>query len=374
MTILIAPDKFKGTLTAKQVAKAIQKGIKSSFPAAKFLLHPLADGGDGSLDILTHHLPLTQIERTVPDPLGRPRRAAYAYHGSQAFIELARASGIIHLPKEVRNPLQTHILGTGALIADALDRGLRHIYLFLGGSCTNEAGMGIAHFLGYRFLDREGKVLAPIGGNLSAVDRIDDRQLRSLEGVHFYLLCDVQNPMYGPRGAAYTYGPQKGAQAEQVEILDRGLRHFAQKISDYNGRQVGEVPGGGAAGAISAGLLGLLPAELRRGFATIAEITQLAQQLPRADWVISGEGRLDASSLQGKVVQGVADYCRAAQKPMIALVGSNQLSPEQLRAQGIRAAYSVLDRARELEDALRHGASYLEAMAADWAERELRRS
>ncbi|MEO0472979.1 MAG: glycerate kinase, partial [Bacteroidota bacterium] len=301
MKILIAPDKFKGSLTAQEVAEAIENGISKSLPDAQIFRQPLADGGDGSLDLMANFLRLKKVQREVSGPLGRPVQAIYAIGQGIACVELAQASGLVLLGENQRRPTQTSTLGSGELIRDAILSGAKKIYLLIGGSATNDAAMGIAHALGYRFLDENRKVLSPKGGHLVKLRYIDNSLLMPLKDVSFHILCDVDNPLYGPKGAAFVYGPQKGASPSMVKKLNQGLRQFAKVVQRRWSIDVQQIKGGGAAGGVGAGMAALFGAEILGGFETIAQMTQLDKQIKAADNVISGEGGLDDQSLQGKV-------------------------------------------------------------------------
>ena len=377
MKVLLCPDKFKGSLSAMQVCKAIAAGLAKSQPQAETVFHPMADGGDGSLEILATHLNLQPKTITTTDPLGRPINATYFTSTDAAFIELASASGLVLLKNGERNPLITSSFGSGKMMADALANGFQKIYLFLGGSATNDAGMGIAAALGCQFLDKNGELLEPTGGNLPKVKNI---QFDKLGGnfklppnllppnarPNITLLCDVTNPLFGPNGAAHVYARQKGATDEQVAHLDDGLRHFSQILLKETGVEVGALPGSGAAGGIAASLVALFGAKLENGFATIAELTGLEKQIQLADCVITGEGKLDSQSLQGKVVDGVAALCRKHGKPLVLFVGKNELTATELQELGAKQVFSISERATGLEDAMRNGAGYLEEMAASF--------
>jgi len=359
LIILLAPDKFKGSLSAQAVGEAIARGLHQQSLEVSTIIHPLADGGDGSLEVLAQHLQGEWVTTAVTDPLGRPINGSYLRTPAAAFIEVASASGLVLLTESERNPLLTTTLGTGQLVAHALRHGARHIYLFLGGSATNDAGTGIAVALGWQFLDQAGNRLAPTGNNLGHIHDLIPGQEFELTQLTFTLLCDVNNPFCGPQGAAYVYAEQKGATPADIQLLDNGLRHFAGVLQEYTGRDIANRPGSGAAGGIAGGLAALLGAEIRSGFQTIAELTGLAAKIAAADLVISGEGRLDGQSLQGKVVGSLAELCQRQGKPLVLCVGANTLGVAESRAVA-RAVYAVRDQATDLADALTHAESYLE--------------
>ncbi len=360
MKILLCPDKFKGSLSAQQVCSAIVRGLPNTVQP---LLHPMADGGDGSLEVLARHLDLKPQPIAATDPLGRPLQANYFTAGQVAFIELASASGLVLLQPHEHNPLLTSTWGSGLQVVDAIAQGCRQIYLFLGGSATTDGGMGIASALGFVFLDAAGNPLSPTGGSLQHVTTIHKLTAPNLQQVSITLLCDVDNPLYGPNGAAHVYAQQKGANPQQIAQLDEGLRHFSDVLLRHTGIDVSTLPGSGAAGGIGASLVALLGATLQNGFDTIATLTGLEANIQAADWVISGEGKLDAQSLQGKVVAGVAALCRKHGKLLTLFVGHNELDALTTQQLGIRAVHAVTDIANDLPDAMQHGAAHLEALA-----------
>lgn len=367
MKILIAPDKFKGTLSAKQVCEAIAAGLEHRGDAFDITFHPMADGGDGSLQVLKDHLGLKERGVNTQDPLGRALTTSYFTSEDAAFIEVASASGLVLLTEAERNPLRTSTLGTGKMIVNAIEHGYQNIYLFLGGSATNDAGMGIAQALGFQFLDVENKLLPPTGGSLPKVASIKNQQLFDFSEIKITLFYDVANPLFGKYGAAYVYAPQKGATGEQVQYLDEGLIHICKLLEQHTGINVSEIPGSGAAGGIGAGLIALCGAQMSKGFTAIAELTRLDDKIQQADWVISGEGRLDEQSLQGKVIDGIADLCHQYQKPLSLFVGKNELPEDVLADLNIKGVFSIMDTAENTKDAMRNGSQYLETLAREFS-------
>lgn len=365
MKIIIAPDKFKGSLSAREVCEAIQAGIRQVAVDAEIILHPLADGGEGSLDILAGHLAAEEIETIVQDPLFRPLRAAYLKNGETAYVEMARASGLPLLKPSERNARLTSTYGTGQLIRNAIQRGAKRLLLFVGGSATNDAGMGMAAALGYRFWDKDGQWVKPVGENLLQVARIDpesavvDPLLLSSS-----VVSDVRNPLYGGQGAAYIFAPQKGANAEDVALLDDGLKHIANLIERDLGLQVAELPGAGAAGGLGAGGAAFLKADIRSGIDTMMQATGLPEQLDGADLIITGEGKFDGQSLQGKVVAGVAEMARERGIPCLVFAGSTSLSPVDYEPLGIRKVYTVMEAGMSLSEAIASAAERLKTLAA----------
>lgn len=358
MNILIAPDKFKGSLSAAEVGAALASGLVKSCPSAHLRLHPMADGGDGSLAVLQAARALEVHSLLAEDPLGRPLVASYLSDADAAYIELASAAGLVLLEPSERNPLLTSTRGTGLQIRDALARGKRNIYLFIGGSATNDGGMGIAEALGFRFLDAAGHALAAIGGNLEKIAQIVTQDSHpALLDTRFYLVCDVTNPLIGMDGAAMVYAAQKGADAAGILRLDRGLKQLADVLIAQGYPAVHNLAGAGAAGGVGGGLHALLGASLQPGFDTMARITNLEEAIAWADVVISGEGKLDAQTARGKVVAGVQALATAHQKPLFVVCGAAEA--EAVAALGLEAVYTVRSRASSLEDAMENAAQYL---------------
>lgn len=343
MKILIAPDKFKGSLTAAAVCQAIMNGIHRFDPAIECILHPLADGGEGSLEMLRMVTASKTITRVVLDPLFRPVEASYLRDDQVAYIELAAASGLELLKPEERNCLYTTTYGTGELILDAIQNGATRLFLFVGGSATNEAGLGMAAALGYRFLDQNGVLLSPIGNNLGLVDRIDPTALKCDPGdLEITVACDVRNTLFGKEGAAYVYAPQKGADGNAVALLDHGLMNISRVIQKDLGMDVSRIEGGGAAGGIGAGGVAFLGASIRPGIDTIMQITGFEDKLQGVDLVITGEGKVDEQTVRGKVVKGVAEQCRQKNVPVGVICGRMELEEEKLKQLGVKIWGQVL--------------------------------
>ncbi|MEL6140056.1 MAG: glycerate kinase [Bacteroidota bacterium] len=370
MHILLAPDKFKGSLSAIAIARAISKGLRASLHSIKEInIHPLADGGDGSLDVLASYLNLDKMEVLTLDPLERPIKSSYLCNEEMAFIEVASASGLVLLSPSERNPRLTSTLGTGLLIKNALERGITQIYLFLGGSATNDLGFGILAALGFELLDAAGNQLLPIGDNLGKVHTIVPSESYNWSDINFTVLCDVDNPPFGPNGAAYVYAAQKGASLEDIAFLDAGLQSSCAVIQQQSGKYVAQLAGGGAAGGIATSLFALLNARIQPGFQLLSELTFLEDRVQKADIVISGEGKLDRQSLRGKVVDGVAKLCQKHNKPLYLFVGANELAEKDWKEHGIQAVYQVISLANELEDAMLNAEQYLEQLGQMFGER-----
>ncbi len=356
VNILICPDKFKGSLTAREACTAIADGVRAVHPNVKINTVPLADGGEGTCSLLTEWHGGKHITIPVKGPLFAEVMARYGISndGSTAFIEMAEASGLMLLEPGERNPLHTTTLGTGELIADALARGATNIILGIGGSATNDAGMGMAAALGYVFLNTKGEVLSPVGENLVHIHRIlIDKVHPALVKSSFTALCDVRNPLYGPDGAAFVYGPQKGADKSAVALLDRGLQNF-EKVATRELGRAADFPGAGAAGGLGAGAKVFLHAAVRTGVGFVIESTDLVNRIHEADIVVTGEGKIDSQTLSGKVVSEVARHAREAGKPVVAVCGVCELSDEELRRNGIHETVVLASGNTSPEEAMNH--------------------
>lgn len=352
--ILLAPDKFRGSLTARQVTDAMTEGIRLVRPDASVVALPLADGGEGTARVLTDATGGAWHTTTVSDPLRRPIQAGFGVSGDgqTAFIEMAQASGLALLRNDERNPLHTTTFGTGELIQAALKQGVRRVVLGIGGSATTDAGIGMAAALGWQFLDTNGNELPPTGGSLRHLARLVPPATSFPASVDVVVACDVTNPLYGPEGAAFVYGPQKGATSDLVRELDQGLRNVARLVQEQFGIDVANPPGAGAAGGLGAGALFFLNATLRPGTDVVLDTVGFDQALTNTDLVLTGEGKLDPQTLQGKLLKGVADRANAASVPVIALCGTLTLDPDAIQRLGLLAAFSVLNRPQMLNNAV----------------------
>jgi glycerate kinase len=345
MTVLIAPDKFKGSLIASSVCQAIQEALSES--GIPYTAHAvaMADGGEGTSDMLTEFSGGKKITLAVLDPFFREIEASYGISGDRtiAFIEMATASGLQLLRVNERNALLGTTYGTGQLIADALDRGVRSVIIGVGGSGTNDAGMGMAEALGARFYDRKGKQLKPIGQSLVDVASIDVSRLHPrLKDISFIAICDVSNPFYGLRGAAHVFGPQKGADAQTVKFLDDGLRNFASVVERQFGVNI-DFPGAGAGGGLGGGAKVFFNVAFQPGIDFITEFIGLEDLVRRSDVVITGEGKMDEQTLSGKVVKGVADLARKHGKPLFVVVGKNELNEDKISSLGIKKVSTLVN-------------------------------
>ena len=324
MKILIAPDSFKESLEALDVCRAIQSGFSQVFPDADYKLLPMADGGEGTSAVLSYVLGGRWKEVHVHDPLMRPISAKYLLlPDATAVIEVAQACGLHLLTVAERNPVIASSYGVGELIADALREGVKRIIIGLGGSATNDAGLGMLTALGMRFHDSDDNMLAQGGGALANLQRLDATSFHtSVLQTVFEVACDVTNPLCGELGASAIFGPQKGASLQQVNDLDQALNHFASVCEQHGYQNYQEIAGAGAAGGLGYALISFCQAELKSGFDTVAKVTNLSQHIADADLVITGEGKLDAQSAMGKVAGGISHIAKARHTPVIAICGS----------------------------------------------------
>jgi glycerate kinase len=360
MNILVACDSFKDALSADGVCRAIAAGLRKRHPGAVITQMPLSDGGEGLLDVLRGPLGLGWVERQVRDPLGRMVMGRYGLSADgTCVVEMAEASGLQRLTLAERDPLKASTFGTGELLADARARGARRAVLAIGGSATNDAGIGAAAALGWKFLDASGAELPPDGGHLAQIASIVPAPppFENME-----VLCDVTNPLFGPTGAAWIYGRQKGGTDETLTQLDAGLKHVAALVASQLGRDVAQTPGAGAAGGLGFGAMAFFGATLRRGIEIVLDLTGFDAAARAADLIITGEGHLDGQSAQGKLIQGLCG--RAQGKPVIALCGKLSATPEQVAAIGLQAAYSINAEERPLDEMLAATAINLEKTAA----------
>ncbi len=364
MRILVACDSFKDALPAAAVCKAIADGIKESRRDLCVIEFPLADGGEGTVEVLTQHLGLRTVQVPSVDPLFRTITASYGISadGRTAVIEMAAASGLQLLSPDERDALTTTTFGTGLLIADALRRGAAHLVMAIGGSATNDAGIGAAAALGWRFLDAQGNELKPVGASLTSVARVLP-PARSI-AARIDVMCDVTNPLYGPQGAAHVYAQQKGADEAAIKLLDAGLKKIARCVAeDLQLPEIANLPGAGAAGGLGFGAVSFLGANLRRGIELIMDLTQIDAAMESSDLIITGEGQLDGQTLQGKLIHGICQRAKRYSVPVIALCGRLSASAEQLRAIGLHSAFSINEIEQSLPQMLARTAENLQRKA-----------
>lgn len=362
MKIVLAPDKFKGSVTGIEFCDAVAEGIRRVNSEVEIVKIPLADGGDGTFEILNFHLQGETIFTKVKDPLFREIKASYLFLDSTktAFIEMAQASGLNLLTKQEQNCFFTTTFGTGELIKDAIEKGATTIVLGIGGSATTDCGIGMATALGFRFLDALDKEVIPIGKNLQKIMRIDSSNvLKNLNKISFKIACDVTNPLYGKEGAAFVYGPQKGANSEEIIIMDKGLENMSALFLEHFNINLQKIKGTGAAGGLGAGGYVFLHAELISGIELIKELVHFETQIQNADWIITGEGKLDKQTLSGKTIQGVLSSAKKQKIPVAAFCGKIDLSPKELKPLGISYAASTFEKAKNLGDSMLNGKKYL---------------
>ena len=359
MKILIAPDKFKGSLTAEEVCDAIEKGLKKVLLTTKINKIPLADGGEGSLSILEQTLNFKKIFITVNNPLFKPIKTYYGLLEKTAYIEMASASGLQLLRKKERTPMLTTTIGTGEMIVDSIKRGAKKIYLFIGGSATNDGGIGIASALGYKFKDEKNNTLTPIGKSLSKIKTIDVSSSISLDNIEVNVLTDVTNPLSGKNGAAYVFAKQKGASEKEIEELDKGLKNFSELVKNTFGKDVSEIAGSGAAGGVGAGAVVFCNATIKSGINTILDLLKIDNYIEQSDLVITGEGLLDKQTLKGKVVKGVLDRCKKLNKPAAILCGDTTLTKNEIKRLNTKIVKTIKTKEISKEESIKNAYSYL---------------
>ncbi len=340
--IILIPDSFKGTMSSIEVCDILKKSI-AKFSNAAVISVPVADGGEGSVDAFLAALSGEKLTATVQNPYGEDMQGFYGIvnGGNTAIIEMAACAGL-PLVEDRKDPSKTTTYGVGQLILKALEKNCKEIIIGLGGSSTNDGGTGCAAALGVKFFNADGKEFVPVGGTLKDIDKIDTSGLNPLvKSAKITIMCDIDNPLYGENGAAYIFGPQKGADENMVKELDSGLRHYANCINESLNLDVSTIPGGGAAGGMGAGMNALLGAQLHMGIETVLDTVNFDELLDGADLVISGEGRIDGQSARGKVVAGVANRSSKKNVPTIAIVGDVSDGSEMLYNMGLTAIFSI---------------------------------
>jgi len=346
---VVVSDSFKGTLSSAEICGICRDHIRSVFPGCNVVALPTADGGEGTVECFIAAMDAAPVHVTVSDALGRKTDAVYAVMGRTAVIEMAAAAGLPALGNK-KDPGIATTFGVGEMIRDAVFNGCDRILLGLGGSATNDGGCGCAAALGTVFKDSGGKEFIPAGDTLHLIGSYDCSKTESLlKGVSVTAMCDVRNPLYGPEGAAYVFGPQKGADPEKVVSLDKGLEHLGDVILRQSGQDIASVPGSGAAGGMGAGVMAFLGAELKPGIDAILDTVGFSEIASDADLVITGEGKLDSQSFQGKVIDGVSARTRKLGVPLIAIVGCIDDSAGDYRAHGIRAVFPTTRKSMSFE-------------------------
>ncbi|BCW99946.1 MAG: glycerate kinase [Armatimonadota bacterium] len=364
-TFLICPDSFKESLTASQAATAVRDGLSRACSGFRFHLAPISDGGEGFVEAMLS-AGGRRVQACVTGPLGHPVSASYGIlpDGGTAVIEMAAAAGLGLVPPEGRRPLEATTRGVGELMLDALSRGARRLLIGIGGSATTDGGAGMAQALGVRLLDAQRDEIPPGGGGLLKLDRIEmsglDPRIRQ---VSIRVACDVKNPLLGERGAAAVYAPQKGATPEQVALLEQGMARLAEVARRDLGTDPSDAPGAGAAGGLGWGLMAFCGAELVPGFHLVADTLGLERRAAEADWIVTGEGRTDATSLQGKVVGGVLEIARRAERPCVILCGSVGPDCAALYQAGATAVLSIVQGPASLPEALQEAGRLVEDAA-----------
>lgn len=352
--ILVAVDSFKGSLSTRELSDAVETGIRQSGIGANVVSTPIADGGEGTCDTLLEGVGGERISLSVAGPLFEKVTASYVIlDDGTAIIEMAASSGLPLVPESLRNPMNTSTYGVGELIKDAIARGCRNFIIGIGGSATNDGGIGMLAALGYRFLDADGLAVTPVGGSLEKIIAVEINDvLKRLDDCRFLVACDVENTLYGENGAAYVFGPQKGADEDCVQRLDKGLRQWAKVIKKSCGISVDNTKGAGAAGGLGVAFYAFLHAELRPGVDIIFEHLGIEELVRQADMVITGEGRLDFQSVMGKAPTGIARLGLRYGKPVVGIAGS--VTDDAVRAydKGITAMFSVTDGPMSLETAM----------------------
>lgn len=370
MKIVLAPDKFKNSLTGLEFCNAVEEGIKSINPNIDIVKLPLADGGDGTIEVVNFFLKGKSVNVVVNNPFFQPVSATYLYSETSktAFIEIAEASGVKLLKTEQFDCKNASTLGTGEMIKDAIEKGALKIILGIGGSATNDCGIGMATALGYRFLGKNNKEVKPIGANLSNIVSIDIVNVYpKLYDVSFEIACDVTNPLHGKNGAAHVYGPQKGASEADVALLDKGLQDFSKIIKEVFDVDPQSVKGAGAAGGLGIASKVFLNGVLEPGIQLVKNLAQFDSKLDDADWIITGEGKLDSQTLSGKTVQGVLDSAKAKNIKVATLCGMIDLNKNEIKNLGIDYSDAVLNHSKDIKDAMKNSYNYVKIMAEKFA-------
>ncbi|MDD3839793.1 MAG: glycerate kinase [Clostridia bacterium] len=363
MKIIIAPDSYKGSLSAVEVSQAIENGIRKVERSADIHKIPMADGGEGTVEAMITATGGKVIEKTVKGPLGEPVSSYFGIlqDGTTAVIEMSAASGLPLVPKNNRNPMFTTTYGTGELIKFAVELGCKKLIIGIGGSATNDGGMGMAQALGVKFFDKDGLELGFGGGELLKLDAIDYSNLNvDLNSVNIEVACDVDNPLCGPHGASHVYGPQKGATQEMIQKLDQGLYNYASLIKKHLDKDILDVPGSGAAGGLGGGLVAFLGAKLKSGVDIVIETTGLKEKVKDSDLVFTGEGSTDYQTLFGKAPSGVAKIAKEYGVPVVCLSGGIGENAQKLYDVGVTSLFSIVNRPMSLKESMDNSSKLIE--------------
>ena len=352
MKIVIASDSFKGSLSGEAITSIWQKITRAE--KDKYIIEPLlvADGGDGTLDAIIKQKNGTIVSVEVKNPLFAPVRSRYGVFEDSAVISMCECSGLTLIPNSKRNPLKTTSFGTGELIRHAVLSGKKKIYITLGGSATNDGGVGALTALGFKFIKKDGSIAKGTGSELSDIVSVDDSGAVDFSDVEIIILSDVTNPLTGERGAARTFARQKGANDAEIELLEKGMLNFQRVLQNRYKSDVNKISGGGAAGGMGAGLSVMLNAKIVSGVEEILKIVEFDERIKDADYIITGEGRIDGQSKDGKVISGILNHAKAKDKPVIAIVGTIGSGFEDLYERGLTSVFSIIDKPSSLEDIL----------------------
>jgi len=377
MKIVVAPDSFKESLSASQVAFAISEGIKKVVPDAEITCIPFADGGEGTVEALVTATSGRIVKTASVDALNRPIQSFYGILGDAktAVVEMAAASGIELLAPEERKPLITSTFGTGLLLKAAIDAGFTEIIIGIGGSATNDGGAGMAQALGFGLLDKNSRPIGLGGVCLGDLQKIDQSNIHPLlRKVKITVACDVQNPLLGPSGASRIYGPQKGASPETVDLLENNLSHFSEILENEFGKSFAVIPGAGAAGGLGAGLMAFCNAKIISGFELVCELTHLEEKIKQATVVFTGEGKIDAQTVFGKTISGVAKLVKKYDVPVIALAGIAEDDLTELYNLGVTSVHTIAEKPTTIEESKTRAAELLANTAERVARKHLSKS
>ncbi|WP_299436188.1 glycerate kinase [uncultured Maribacter sp.] len=371
MNYLLIPDKFKGSLTAPEVINAISNGIKRADTSSNIFDIIASDGGDGFLDAISNIISTTKTKVETIDSMGRELTASYLLNSKNdtAYIELAKASGLELLKEEERNVMQMSTYGTGLQIKDAVSRGVKTIYLGLGGSATNDAGIGIASALGYIFKDKNGEEVKPIGANLAAVFKIEKSEtFKKYAGIKFYAVNDVDNPLFGTNGAANVYGEQKGASKEEITFLDEGLVHLNKIIKEKLQKDFALVPGAGAAGGTAYGLKTFFDATYLSGVDFLLELAEVPKiiESQKINYIVTGEGKIDSQTIHGKLVNGVVKMAKKYRIPVVAICGKLDVDANELQKLGLQKVIQTYNPSKGVKYSMENASQLIEELIEDY--------